>query len=146
MTLAAPLIVVDGIVRGVIGIDLSLKRLSEVLLEWKISPDSVMYIVDGDRNIIAAASTAPLFSKHAAGNTLRLALAKAEKELGRALAPRLAGLSAKPCALTVSGESVVAINFRLSGEAGLTWSLVIAPRPPTTSSVRCARRPCVRLS
>ena len=86
VTLAEPLIIADGIVRGVIGIDLSLKRLSAALRNLKLSPNSVIYIVDSDRNIIADASSAPLFSKDAAGNTLRLALGNTEKALGRNLA------------------------------------------------------------
>ncbi len=142
VTMAEPLIVADGIVRGVIGIDLSLKRLSAALLELKISPNSVMYIIDGERDIIAAASTAPLFSKDAAGNMLRLALGSTDQALGRDLAPRMAELSAKPRTLVVNGESVIAINFRLSGEPGLIWSLLIAS--PTNDFLGTVRSQALR--
>ena len=126
VTLAEPLITADGAVRGVLGIDLSLKHLSAALPALNISPNSVVYILDSDRNIVAGASSEALFSKDGADNPVRLALGASDKPLARGIAPRLAELNDKPRTLEIDGSSVIGLNFRLTGAKGLGWSLVIA--------------------
>ena len=137
VTLAEPQIAADGAVRGVVGIDLSLKRLSAALLTLTISPNSVMYIVDRERHVVAGASAEPLFSRDAAGNTVRLSLGATDRPLGRALAPRLSELGEQPRTLSIDGEPIVGLNLRLSGEQGPGWSLLIAaPEADFVETVR----------
>ena len=126
VTLAEPLLGADGKVLGVLGIDLSLKRLSDQMLALTISPNSVMYIVDADLNVVAGASTEALFSKDPAGQIARLRLGAVSAPLGRALLPHLASMTDKPRTLRIDDQAVIGMKFPLSDEAGLGWRLVIA--------------------
>jgi PAS domain S-box-containing protein len=126
VTLAEPLVKPDGSIPGVVGIDHSLKKLSLALLSLSISPNSVVYIIDSERNVVAGASTQQLFTRDAFGKPIRLQLKDVDQPLGRDVEARLNEFNDRPKTVTIGGRDIIALKFRMNADEGLGWSIVVA--------------------
>ena len=82
MTRAEPVRGASGTLRGVVGADLELERVSQTLGDLHISPGAVAFVVDASGLVVATSTREPLFNQRA-GDFTRLAPADSGNALVR---------------------------------------------------------------
>ena len=122
----------DGKSSGVIGADLELDRVSQVLNDLRISPGAVVFIVDDQGDLIATSTREALFSK--TGDIVRRlrpessanALLRNAADAIRTTTPLSAPDEAQPIAIGgPKGETQVSAH-KLAAGRGVSWTLVVA--------------------
>ena len=139
MTRAEPVRGASGILRGVVGADLELERVSQTLGDLHISPGAVAFVIDASGLVVATSTREPLFNQRAgdftrlapadSGNALvreaaRTAMSAAPAVQGATTAPRRAG----PRTVFITGpdgDTRVSVHPLVTAR-NLDWTLVVA--------------------
>ncbi len=124
-----------GELLGVVGSDLSLKRLPQMLSALKVSPGSLAYLVDQDGRLLASTYEESLVNVHA-GQLQRRSAADSASAIVRASVNAMGGLDATPgkaqptVTFTVKHAELTSGNFLAQRQlidvrSGRPWQLVL---------------------
>ncbi|MDB5941934.1 MAG: response regulator [Ramlibacter sp.] len=151
VSLSQPVYDADGGVAGVIGVDLYLQRLADVLRTRSISAHGAAFVVDEKGLLVASSAGDALFSQAGAGFRRRSPAQSANPviragfaELEKLWASRRDDSVAMDTALRrlpIAGDSLLMVQRPFGEALGLRWTLVVAaPQSDFTADVNRAGR------
>lgn len=136
LTAAAPARGPDGRLAGVMGVNVTLRSISEYMEAHPIGGRSMVYIAEPDGALVATSSLVQLAVQTAAG-TRRVKAAESDDPIVRGSHAALAGAAPEatdgrpmpPLQVTLDGSEFRVYRTRFSAGPGLDWRIVVAVDP-----------------
>ncbi len=135
-TKATPIYNSDGILQGVVGINISLKQIKQYMLEIRPTDKWQVFLVEENGNLVASTSDEPIFSNQ--GNSVERFEISQSKNLklqkaGLSIKENLGGFKniqeSQALEFEVNGEKYIVSTHQLSKDLQLDWSVgIIVPK------------------